>query len=101
MPEEQAKPEKSNGWSKWQEFILHELRRLASAQEDIQTFVLELRLKAVRPEDFTDLKAEVKTHDERLDKAERKLGIILAVCGFLSPVVIWAIIEIIKALVGR
>jgi len=101
MPEGQAKPEESNGWSKWQEFILHELRRLASAQEDIQNFVLELRLHAVRPEDFKDLKAEVKTHDERLDKAERKLGIILAVCGFLSPVVIWAIIEIIKTLFNR
>lgn len=98
MPEE---PIEGNGWSRWQEFILHELRRLASAQEDIQDFVLELRLKAVRPEDFSNLKKEVKAHDERLDMAERKIWGILAVCAFLSPVVIWAIIEIIKVVFKR
>ena len=101
MPEGQAEPAKSNGWSKWQEFILHELRRLASAQEDIQAYVLELRLHAVRPEDFRDLKDEVKKHDKRLDRVERITWVIMGVCGILSPVVVWAIIEIIKTLFNR
>lgn len=98
MPEE---PIEGNGWSKWQEFILHELRRLASAQEDIQDYVLELRLRAVRPEDFAKLRDEVEKHDDRLDTVERKVWAILAVCAFLSPVVVWAIIEIIKTLFNR
>ncbi|NIV37475.1 MAG: hypothetical protein GWN58_51070, partial [Anaerolineae bacterium] len=79
----------------------HELRRLAAAQEDIQSFVLELRLKAIRPEDFDELKDEVKAHDDRLDDVEKKMWAIIAVCGFLSPVVIWAIIEIIKTLFNK
>lgn len=98
MPEE---PIEGNGWSKWQEFVLHELRRLSSALEDVQQWAMKTRLHGVRPEDWAELKAEVKKHDERLDRLEGTIKVAVAACAFLSPVVIWAIIEIIKTLLNK
>lgn len=101
MSDAQTKSEEGNDWSKWQEFILHELRRVSSALEDVQAWVLEMRLHGVRPEDWRELKDEVKRHDERLDTLEGIAKIVKVACAFLAPIVVWAIIEIIKTLLNR
>jgi hypothetical protein len=46
------------------------------------------------------LEGENEAHDKRLQRLERLAWLIGGLAAFVAPVVVWAVIEIIKALVG-
>ena len=63
--------------------------------------LIEARFKSLeqRLDTLAEMRKQLDDHEDRIVRLERWPWLIAGVAAFLSPVIIWAIIEIIKALV--